>query len=1023
MKKLKYVILFSIALAHISSFSQEKNIRFSALSVEDGLSQSSVFSVEQDKYGYIWLATFDGLNRYDGYTIKTFFGDRERPKSLPDSYVQSLKVDGSGNLWVGTNSQGLCQFQYHDESFLRVPLKTDSVLNGLTGVSVIAMDLLNDTTLIVVTEEGTNLVNTNSLECEFVTGRPELLERTGLVSYFNMFGDTVSCILIDSKGNRWSGTPKGLQRYIPGQAEITYTYRPYDLTSLSADEITCVFEDRGGVIWVGTSLGGVNKWDRSNEEVELFKEGKLPHKGINNGKIRCFYEDTKQDNLIWVGTVEGGLNLWDREKQYFSYWHTQNSNLQDNHIRDIEPWGEGYLIAMDGGGIQYFEKETMDFKTFEFGEIDTNTRVWDLHITGDSIWAATFDKGLYLKTGQLSRAVYTSSTQAVTCVSNTSDGTIWVGTFGEGIFGISKDNITHWTKDNSKLSDNRIYAIVPDQESNLWIGTKGGLNFMDSETKEFSNYTIADGLPNNTVMGVISKGGGDVWVSTNHGISHFNTAEHFFINYDLEDGLQNNEFLVHSFYTLRSGEMLFGGIDGYNIFPPTGLIDNTYKPQVVISQIDLEEGKWVSDTVLAVKNKINLKHHQNEFTLTFEALSYANSEKNKYSFTLEGFDKGWSVPGPRRFARYTNLPPGTYFFKVKAANNDGVWNETPATLQIVILPAFWQTWWFRIIILIAVTLSLFAIYSYRIKRIRTQNVRLEKEVILRTRQVVRQKTEIENKNKIIEGALDDIEDSLKYAKNIQSAMLPHDKEIQSAVNDAFVYFRPKEIVSGDFYWYKKSGDRIYFAVVDCTGHGVPGAFISIIGNDLLNQILTQKPDICTAEILNRLNTETIDALNQKEEDLMLRDGMDVALCCLHKVGEKKMLQFSGARNPVYLLRSKNSPPLTEHSRKIESDTHDLYIIKGESASIGIDFGVESFFTTKEFEVYDDDIIYMSSDGYADQFGGPKGKKFMYSRFRSLLLELNEESMENQRRRLDIILKEWKGPLEQIDDICVMGVKI
>lgn len=282
---------------------------------------------------------------------------------------------------------------------------------------------------------------------------------------------------------------------------------------------------------------------------------------------------------------------------------------------------------------------------------------------------------------------------------------------------------------------------------------------------------------------------------------------------------------------------------------------------------------------------------------------------------------------------------------------------------------------------------------------------LEQKVIERTKEVVRQKEEIERQSEKLEELYKDVTDSIRYAKRLQDSILPQDNYIHRILPESFVLFKPKDIVSGDFYWFSETKDKLVFTAVDCTGHGVPGAFMSLIGANALNQIVNVNHKDEAGIILDELNKLSSEALNKSEEgSLNVRDGMDVALCSLHK--DKNVLEYAGANNPLYLVRG-------EELTQIKAD---------KFAIASFEDGTQNY-TTHKIDVQSGDVVYIFSDGYADQFGGDKGKKFMYKKFRELLMSIKDLAMPEQKKILDNQIEEWKGTFEQVDDILVIGVKI
>ena len=278
---------------------------------------------------------------------------------------------------------------------------------------------------------------------------------------------------------------------------------------------------------------------------------------------------------------------------------------------------------------------------------------------------------------------------------------------------------------------------------------------------------------------------------------------------------------------------------------------------------------------------------------------------------------------------------------------------------------------------------------------------------------------LEEKSKIIEEKNKDITDSLNYAKRIQNAILPEENLLLKHY-DSFIYYLPKDIVSGDFFWIKEVDNKLYFSVVDCTGHGVPGAFMSIIGFNSLNRIVEDFQIAETGLVLDKLNELVINSIRKQDKDgISVRDGMDLSICCLDL--ESNVVEFSGANNPLYILKATSNDSANIPISMTENG-YNLLEIKGDKMAIG---GAENSknYQTHQVQLQKGDAIYLFSDGYADQFGGPKEKKFMYKRFKELILSIQENTMDIQKETLNKTMLDWKGDLDQIDDICVIGVKI
>jgi serine phosphatase RsbU (regulator of sigma subunit) len=386
--------------------------------------------------------------------------------------------------------------------------------------------------------------------------------------------------------------------------------------------------------------------------------------------------------------------------------------------------------------------------------------------------------------------------------------------------------------------------------------------------------------------------------------------------------------------------------------------------------------------------KLNWK--ENNFTAEFVAIDYGDPLQNKFSYKLEGYDDRWTNPSTNRYVSYTELPGGTYTLMVKACNSEGVWNNQPYSIRIEVIPPFWKTRWFIIVSVFSVLGAFYAYSTWRTERIRKEKKILEEKVQERTR-------ELAQKNR-------DITSSIEYARRIQQALLPYPDFLKKNFSNTFILYLPKDIVSGDFYWAGIRKEYHIMAAVDCTGHGVPGAFMSLIGNNLLNQIVLERGYVMPHEILEQLNEEIVLALKQKDPDSQTNDGMDVSVLSWNKSGD---FFWAGANRPLIVVSSDG---------KAEKISGNKYPIGGSH------FGYERKFTLHTFHPAEDTMFYLFSDGYADQFGGESGKKFMLSKLIALFVEISRSELENQKQILESKLSDWKGDNEQVDDILVIGVK-
>lgn len=401
-----------------------------------------------------------------------------------------------------------------------------------------------------------------------------------------------------------------------------------------------------------------------------------------------------------------------------------------------------------------------------------------------------------------------------------------------------------------------------------------------------------------------------------------------------------------------------------------------------------EDQYWsIEDLVLDYKNS-SLK-------IIFAAPLYLKENTTQYQFTIEGLMDGWSVWSGQPYIDLPYLPHGSYTIKLRAQNILGDISEVK-TVSFTIEPPFWkEPWFYGMSILIILVLIIFIIIARERKLKRDKRI-LEEKVRERTAEVVRQKNEIAMQKK-------EIEDSIIYAKRIQNAILPKPDKTKEMLPDHFILFRPRDIVSGDFYWINNKEDKIVIVAADCTGHGVPGAFMSMLGVSFLNEIVNKKNIKKANDVLNELRDYVISTLAQRGERDEAKDGMDLSLCILDM--KKKELQFAGAYNPLYLLRN-----------------GELLETSADNMPIAIHERMDPF-TNKVVKLTKGDTFYIFSDGYADQFGGEKGKKFLKGKYKKLLASIQEMSMEDQKKMLEKTLDDWKGDYHQVDDILVIGVRV
>ncbi len=1022
----------------------DKFISISKETTSNGLNSNSIKAISGNN-NILWVGTNNGLNKFEQATQKWTNYSTEN-SNISNNMIHAIHADINENLWIASD-EGLLFFDVNLEKFTIYKKE-----NGLpsNNIRCIEIDIYNN--IWIGTAEGISYFD---------------IENKTFINYSTKNGlgsNNVKAIVQDHEGIIWIGTISGgLNRFDPVDKTFTVVkHDPTDRFSLSINSILSIYPDKSNILWVGTSLGGINKWNRAAENLFLFRHNPYEANSLSSNLVRNIYQD--KEGVIWIATVDGGLNKQDiKTDKFISYKHNSNdaTSISNNHVRIVlEDSDNNFWLGTEGSGINIFDREKEKVvKKYQYDENNpkslSSNRIW--RIIEDHkkrILIATMGGGLNIFNSETEdfksynfdkNNNKTISSNQVTTVFEDSKNRIWVGTTNgfNQFFPKTEEFIRHQhdPQNLNTISNNRIYAIIEDVRGSIWIGTKGGLNKYLPEENKFVHYTTSThDFPNNVIMGVLEDNEGNIWVTTNRGISKFNPVEESNRNYDLRDGLQSYEFLVGSFLKTNEGEFIIGGINGYNAFYPQQIKDNPNIPSIIITGFQISNQETKLDTVVSEKKVIYLNHRQTDLSFNFVAIDYIFPAKNQYAYMLEGYDDDWVNCKFQRTAKYTNLRPKKYVFKVKGSNNDQVWNTEGTEIVIIIKPAFWQTMWFKIsaplfVILLALALVLFRIrelhkqkehlkdeVNRQTKQIRTQNGVLtnQKEALQQQKEeIIAQRDEIEEQRDYVTSQRDkisdqkkDIEDSIIYAKRIQTAALPEADLMKRLLPEHFVLFRPRDIVSGDFYWAGEKDNKVIVVAADCTGHGVPGAFMSMLGISFLNKIVSEKSIIESNLILDRLRDNVIIALHQSVDNFEAKDGMDIALSVIDY--DNQTLYFSGGNNPLYYVKN-----------------DEIIVYKGDKMPIAIYDYMEPF-KHDEIKFEKGDTIYMFSDGYADQFGGIKGKKFMYKRFRDLLISMQDKKMDEQKEILNQSIEDWMSfpdkrhktkSFSQIDDIVVIGVKL
>jgi serine phosphatase RsbU (regulator of sigma subunit) len=543
------------------------------------------------------------------------------------------------------------------------------------------------------------------------------------------------------------------------------------------------------------------------------------------------------------------------------------------------------------------------------------------------------------------------------------------------------------------------------------------LDLGNKEEFNFTQFTKEDGLSSNTAYVIDFDSDGNLWIGSNKGLDRINmsiysiTGKVFTKHYGKLDGFRGIECVQNASAVDHQGNLWFAtnvGVTKYNLeedrINKTEPITNLKEIRLFFESVDWTEYADQVDYSTGLPLGLELPYAQNHLTFDFVGVSLTIPDNVKYRFYLMGLDNVWSPPSTTPEAVYSNIPPGEYTFMVMSANSDGIWNKQPVKFDFTINPPFWKTWWFTLVCLLVTVGGLYTYLSRREKRIMKQQKILEEMVTERTHQLNEKKKEVELQNEEIAKKNKDITGSIYYAQRIQEAILPDRNNLVELIPESFIFFKPKDIVSGDFYWFKRESNKVFIAAVDCTGHGVPGAFMSMVANQLLSRIIIDDGVHDPGEVLRLLHSGVIEALASSDRDVISLGGLDMVLCSFN-LQEMSMDYACGSR-PLLRIRDGKSE-----------------LFKGEKYPVGMILDKERYFTTHVLKLKAGDKYYMYSDGYTDQFGGPNYDKFMPGKFVGLLEGFDNMTMEEQKEGLEIIMDEWIGDRNQIDDMLVIGVGV
>ncbi|HLP35475.1 two-component regulator propeller domain-containing protein [Lacibacter sp.] len=748
------------------------------------ISDNYITSLYEDKQHRLWVGTINGLNIFDP-KLNRFLRLKQKRNdatSISHNHISVIYGDTKGGIWIGTTGGGANKYQPETKSFKRIACQKTA--NGLvTELNIYTFFEDSRGNLWAGTESGLYIYNKRSDAFLAIDPQPVQTGKQGIRSiaedlqgrlllgteyhgliimhptqgivqhYLHKAADPSSIrsnmlrsVSVSKNGETWIGCVNGgLDKFDAATGTFyNYQYEPDNPNSLSQRTVSAFYQDKQGNLWIGTHRGGINLYTPGSEKFNLYRQ--KPYKNsLSYNDVKAFCEDRLGN--IWIGTDGGGLNLFNRKQNSFTHFKHDPFNpstLGSNEVLDITEDRDGNLwIATWGGGLGLYNRTANNFTRFNSADKRSGILTSDFiqcifEDKNGNLFIGTYFGGLHLfdKKSQKFSPVQKSKTGATSIIGNNiisiiqdAEGNIWIGTDDGGLNKLNAvtGEFEHYFHQDDKKPDLRV--LFTDSKGNLWAG-QAGLYLYDKNANRFSVFTEADGLASVFIKGIVEDENGRLWISTSNGLKQLDPKTKTVRTYNTGDGLQDMEFEANAYMKTRDGQIYFGGVNGFNSFYPNDISVNTFVPPVFVTDLQVHNKPVIGgnnellDQDISFTDKLKLSYKQATFSLGFAALNYVASENNRFVYKLENWDNDWIIAGIEQRASYTNVSPGTYTFTVKASNNDGVWNEKGYSIQVIITPPFWATWWFRLLVIAALVAA--GIYIYRIRR-KIQLQRYEEE--------------------------------------------------------------------------------------------------------------------------------------------------------------------------------------------------------------------------------------------------------------------------------------------------------
>jgi ligand-binding sensor domain-containing protein/serine phosphatase RsbU (regulator of sigma subunit) len=1001
----------------------------------------SISSLLEDSNGNIWFSNSQFQYFILDKTTKEIHPLKyDLLERLPDYYrVTNMYEDKNKTVWLATQFglyYSLSNYKKANGTFL--VNKIYKKIPDMGFQSLIPNPYSSDS-IYLVTNSGNILsynINTGAYEQQF----------NSLSQTIKSNSDEVQSAIIDKAGNWWIASYRsGLYHYNRKSNEINnLKHEIYNSNSLSYNFLNKVYEDKTGLIWICTDGGGLDLLNPRATNFNVYQHNPFNENTLSNNDVWSIFTN---DQYMIVGTSDG-LNVYNKSSGKFrklTYLEQGNNQSLVTFYSCIVQDDEGQLwVGTEGEGLLKLDIEKNRLEKFEIPNLKSlgisGLSVSCVNFSKNEIWIGTYNEGLirYDRTTKLAKVYKHSSNpnsigqNAVTCLLFTDNNTLWLSLQDNGVnrFDINKEQFT-WISTTSKtvghLSSDVSVCIMKDSFGTLWVGTERGLSAINEKSNKVFTFNSEPAGSIDIVYGIIEDKQHRMWISTNKGVYTFEIPQPKFLfddagkanviisnslkNFDEKDGLPSNEFNQGAYFRDNKGTIMFGGINGLVSFDPNKVLKEKRNiPYLYLQSFYLFDKRMNLDTLFNFKKEIKLNYDENYFSIEFVSPSYLNPEKTRYKYIMEGLDKVWTIAPFQYKISYPNVDPGVYTFKIKVTDANGKWSSEEKSFRVIISPPFWKTYYFYITVIVLSILMFVLFTKWRERTLKRENRILEEKVKRRTADVVAQKEIIEKKSSELESALYNINENINYSNKIKQGILPELTEIRKLFPETFIVYNPKLVVGGDFYFFakqetsKRQPKYAVLGIADCSGHGVAGALMSVIGSTLLNDIVNLKGITKPAHVLDELQLGVKETLKINERNNFEAERIECAICKFNF--ENHQLEYAGAKMPMYIVRNQQIISLKADRMGIGAGSANLY----------------ERFTENVFQLQHGDYIYLCTDGFANQFGGDKGKKFKTKRLKEMLISLHTTSHIVQEEQIKLIFNNWKGSNERIDDMLILGIR-